>query len=458
MEITQLEKDKLIKIFVSYYGEQHRDFITKQINETEFVTVSSIVNSAEGGILFQGPKQTNTSDPEALIRDAVTKIKGQQSMEESKFEEDNVIKFYNDLSEKYPQLANVKLDYTLSYKIRNMLKASSSPEFYTDNMLEIFTQLGIPFDSLEEIKQSDISEIISAHDPNKTLAEIDKKYKRELAKVDTSYQASIKKLQAIPNIKQKCLDGLIESVDAFLLSSRKPQAFFTTYLTNDNQLHRMIVLPENFNDHQLIHELNHAIECSLLKCSEDGYMCVSGFDKLKTDFSDTPADYEGLDKTHRKHEKFNEVVNEFVTEGIMDCAKEQGISITSNTSRGSGYDIGVSLAYKFIRTYKTELANCRLSNNPLEFKEIIGEENFDQISSALRTLMSYSSLQFMDIYGTLERKSGQTFKGIANFANQAEDLLNLDLTKAEREILESAKSYIEVSESLIMAKQESLTN
>jgi len=479
MEITQVEKDKLITLFVSYYGEQYKDYITKKINETVFVTVSSIKMKPvpkvaeettevkiEGSLSNQlsavtdffsakpKPKPT-VNDQYAEIREAVRKIKNQQVLEKSQVEDDNVVLFYNELAEKYPQVKNVELDFDLSYKIKKILKSCSSPEFYTKDVLELFSQLGIKFESIEELKQSEASKLIISHDPTKKFEEIDKKYLPKLAEADTLYQESVNKISSIPNMKKESLDVLVSDLQDFLLTDDSAQAYFTTYLTNDNQMHEMIVLPENFNDHQLAHELNHAIESHVLKITENGYTNISGFDKIKTSFNDT-ADYSELEKTHRKYEFLNEAINEYITLQLMAKAKELGITISAdNKDQRSGYGLGVNLTKKFTSTFITELTECRLSNNPMQFAEIIGTENFEELASSISEIMSLDGIAIFDLHNRLEEKAGKSFEGIHGLMNNSSELLALDsLTPREREFVESLQRYSNISKSLIASKQE----
>ena len=136
----------------------------------------------------------------------------------------------------------------------------------------------------------------------------------------------------------------------FLILEDDAQAYFTTYSTNDNQMHTMVVLPENFNEHQLLHELNHALEAHFIKNVEDGYFFISGFDKLKVEYNETvPSDK--VEKTHRKNEFLNESINECLYLRLLKKEKELGITITGNTEFHTGYGLGISLVDKFVSCY-----------------------------------------------------------------------------------------------------------
>ena len=456
MEITQVEKDKLIELFASYYGEQYKDYITQKINNTTFITVSSLLSKRKKLSVDMFSVSKTSDDQYGEIDKAIYNLQRKQDLEISNLESDNISKLFNELTKVYPKLSDVKLNFEQTQTIKKILKFCSNSEFYTKDILEFFDQLDIKFESLEDFKQCEISNLLMKYSTGRAIAEISEKYKDQITKVDILYQESVSKLESIPNIKKESLDCLVDCVWNFS-STNRAQACCTTYLTNDNEMHEIVVLSENFNEHQLIHELNHAIELHFIKHTDNGYMFISGFDKLQTTFNNI-REIDNKGKIYRKNELLNEAINEFITLGIMDKAKELQINISDNNDSGSGYAAGVSLAYKFISTYKQEMIDCRLSDNPLSFADIIGVENFDEISRLIGVFMTYKDIRLVDAMGSLEYKSGKSFKGLSDFIDKAEELLKLDLTESEKVLLESICEYNKLSEKLIAEKQNSLIN
>jgi len=452
MEITQVEKDKLIKLFVSYYGEQYKDYITKKINGTTFVTVSSLVSTQKkfSADMFSITKQSE--DQYGEIKKEIGKLTVKQDIEISDLEGSNVVQFYNELIDIYPNLKDVQLNNKQEKVLKKILKSASNPEFYTKDILEFFGDLDIQFDSLDDFKLSKVSNILCKYSTGTEITKITEKYKEQITKLDIKYQESIEKIVAIPNIKKESLDNLMDCIWKFS-STNGAQAFCTTFLTEDNNMHEIVVLAENFKDHQLIHELNHAIELHFLKHTDNGYTFISGFDKLQVSFNES-KEIKNHDKVYRKNELFNEAINEFLTREIMDRGRELNINIQNNEKTGCGYGAGVNLAHKFISAYKQDLINCRLSDNPMQFADIIGVDNFNEISRVLSVFMSYKDLYLIDAMGSLEYKSGKSFNGLIGFVECAEELLHLDLSKSEKKLLESICEFQNLSESLIASKQE----
>ncbi|MBQ7467147.1 MAG: hypothetical protein IJS74_03650 [Clostridia bacterium] len=120
----------------------------------------------------------------------------------------------------------------------------------------------------------------------------------------------------------------------------------------------------------VVHETMHAMS---YHSYPDG-SCKSGFN--------TSA--EKNQYGYRKYQLFNEVVNEYLTRKVMgnfsdeDCAKF-GIHKESKNV----YQQLIPLVSDMLDKNENLLVDCLLSNNPMKFKEIIGQENFETIVDKL---------------------------------------------------------------------------
>ena len=73
-----------------------------------------------------------------------------------------------------------------------------------------------------------------------------------------------------------------------------------------------IVLYRGKVHHNLIHELNHVYEFNLLEVNDNGYLAVTGWDRLNCNINGEESD------EIREYELFNEIINEMISQEITE--------------------------------------------------------------------------------------------------------------------------------------------
>lgn len=226
--------------------------------------------------------------------------------------------------------------------------------------------------------------------PHKTIrAEIDKK---GLVDNDDSYNATmyIRKTTCVnPNI--------IEENDEYKL--------FSLVLINCD-----LAVSENI-DHYINHELNHLYELSLINASSDKYNISCGWDIIEEQISEKNnyIDTVNIDKTTRKYELFNEIINETIAQEITEKMQSQKIEVFSNqTDQYKGqtsYEHTNYLIRDFYKEYKEDIIKSRSDHNINIILDKVGKENFEQLNDLF--LIHNNNFQEFKIYSLIEDLSNK---------------------------------------------------
>jgi len=137
-----------------------------------------------------------------------------------------------------------------------------------------------------------------------------------------------------------------------------------------------LIFGTNINDQTVIHEFNHWVD-------------ESGFEKLQT--SKKVPDSYGNDAIFRKLEAFNEIVNDWFAKLMYDKYFSHHHNFCKGPLEKSLYSTGFPLLSRFLGTFLPELKQARLSSVPARyFSQLIGKENFEELSQLSLDILSLS--------------------------------------------------------------------
>lgn len=100
---------------------------------------------------------------------------------------------------------------------------------------------------------------------------------------------------------------------------------------------------------------------------------------------------------YRKNQLFNEVVNEFLTQKVVSTLTEEDYSKFGIKKQSKNiYQDLIPLVEDMLEKNETLIVDCLNSGNPMQFKEIIGKENFDSIVENLNTIQGKFDQKYYD--------------------------------------------------------------
>ncbi len=157
---------------------------------------------------------------------------------------------------------------------------------------------------------------------------------------------------------------------------------------------------DDTDDLDLIHELNHIFEYTLLSTDENIVEEISGWDLIKSRLasdSREPVDTLAPEGEKRQYELLSEVVNELIAEKITKQMHDNGIYIIDDAEhyQNSGsclYTRFEDLIHEFIEEYWDLIVESRRNNNMHVLLDQIGKENFDELAD----LFTKVNERFMD--------------------------------------------------------------
>lgn len=232
-------------------------------------------------------------------------------------------------------------------------------------------------------------------------------------------------------IKSSFMDGLKE----FKSSLSDAQAYCNGYLDKNGNFQKCVVLSGKYNDHQLIHELNHVLEMRFLEKCKDSFKYFSGFDIVEEKFNVQTTEDE------REFTEFNEVVNENITKRILEKKKEMGIEFSPYKDESSGYFWGEKISQKFIDYFMHDLMKCRITGQPYKFKKLIGEDNFNKISSNIKLIMSKNDFEIVVLRDKIETIVGKKLNNSSDLVKYSEYLSTLDLDEESKKYFKTITDF-----------------
>lgn len=158
--------------------------------------------------------------------------------------------------------------------------------------------------------------------------------------------------------------------------------------------------PPGYQDVMLIHEINHAMELSLLDYHDGKGTYKCGFEIL----SDDDEELEG----ERNLEAFSEIINQEIAMEITSAMHQDHVFLfdnpnTSKIREGTSYEHNHILIEDFYRNFKSEIIIARMEPSLDSLFQVVGKENFDSLN---QTIHAYQELPYSKMIGDL--RNGKT--------------------------------------------------
>ena len=143
----------------------------------------------------------------------------------------------------------------------------------------------------------------------------------------------------------------------------------------------------NYADISFIHEINHAIELSLLHYENGKAVYKCGFETI-SDFDET-----------RHYELFNEYINQKIAIEITEKMHNDNMylfddAISAKTRGGTSYEQLRNVADYFFENFKEEILKSRLENNLNSLFEVISEEKFNELNNVI---IEYAEIPYYQV-------------------------------------------------------------
>lgn len=141
-------------------------------------------------------------------------------------------------------------------------------------------------------------------------------------------------------------------------------------------------------DVRLIHEINHAIELSLLEYHDGKATYKCGFEVLSDE-----------DDQIRNYEQFSEITNHVIAMEIAEAMHQDGVYLFDNPNMskikgGTGYEKQLIFMKDFWHQFRESIIASRVDYNLDLLFETVGRENFEALN---QTINEYVSLPYYDM-------------------------------------------------------------
>lgn len=417
-------KDKLklyIEAFISYYGEEYREYIENKLNNIFIVAYQRDCDLSQK--LKDLEKKLGQNVVRKLFKKYYDGIEYNENLKNeliNKYRKEyakrvklSLPKEYHELVEKYIEsndslfvfglknncnefsaiLGDIDTTTYYEYFTEEMDEKLNNPEvddfekeIIIENRIRYFKTIGIDkgydysnYINLEEYPSPEmVSEILKAKQQVEDLFNLELNSK------------------TYPNClfieKEKEMGLLVDSSEEFsLMRIREEHNCVHTNIRINNG--KMELLPEVFiytgvdslqRDNIIIHELNHVVEMALIELLENKVTIRSGWD-TNTEIIGEKKDHIEHEHKPRKYERFNEVINELLAIDIHEKFKNMCKGVFSNKysedNLSSGYLNHEYIVKEFFETYKKEIIESRLTGNMQVLFDAVGEENFEALNA-----------------------------------------------------------------------------
>ena len=196
-------------------------------------------------------------------------------------------------------------------------------------------------------------------------------------------------------------------------------------------------------DHDIIHELNHLFELSLIKVDDKSHEEIFGWDYSTSQLNQTSSSEknESDDEKKRQYELFNEIINELIAQEIYEkmLAKGKYIFDTKETAKVRGktsYEYTLFLVKDFFYEFKEEILESRRNNNINIILDKVGKENFNELNSLFKIF--YENFKGMEFY--------RLVKSLNNKEDTEKTRIYYNLIERRNIILERMKNHSEKKE------------
>lgn len=177
----------------------------------------------------------------------------------------------------------------------------------------------------------------------------------------------------------------------------------------------------NFNDHDIVHEMNHLFELYLDNVNEDYYSVIVGWDRLNESMaqSKNAAETVHISKEKRPYELFNEIMND-------NPEDSRYRNVTS-------YEHSLFLVREFYEQHQEAIIKSRRNGNIGLIFDTVGQENFDELNSLFGTYYeNFNGFKIYSLYDSLSKHEDtpatRVYYDLIDRKNRV--VMNMDVYKA----------------------------
>ncbi len=180
---------------------------------------------------------------------------------------------------------------------------------------------------------------------------------------------------------------------------------------------------QEYIDVTLIHELNHAIELSLVDYTNGKSLYKCGFEFLCTEEDEV-----------RDYVEFSEVMNQVIAMEVTEAMHRDGVYLfdnpnTSKIQGGTSYEQQRNFIRVFWEKFRKDIIRARVSNNLNSLYHVVGKENFDKLNKIIN---EYSTLPYFEMMDDVVNNR------VTELTKKRMNLLNDTMDTCER-MIEHAK-------------------
>lgn len=139
----------------------------------------------------------------------------------------------------------------------------------------------------------------------------------------------------------------------------------------------------NFNDHDIVHELNHLFELFLDDVNDDYYSVIAGWDRLNEVIakSKNVAETVHISDEKRPYELFNEIMNELISQDICKMMHDDGVFVFDNPENSrykniTSYEHSLFLVREFYEQNQESIIRSRRNGNIELIYDTVGQGKF----------------------------------------------------------------------------------
>ena len=276
-------------------------------------------------------------------------------------------------------------------------------DYFKQIYVEFFKQMGFDYgDNLEDyINKEEILKIANNQQAKEKLEELEiKKFKTLVQNYDIFNDA-------VEKIKSLDIAGgdfyAVESLYYFMKNNDAGGAYAQSFMGKDGTIKSVVVCPWAIScrDNVIIHELGHITTTIFLENKGNVEAFLYGFDHVEMKLNN--IDYNGdnfdlishkkvfqKEKLYREFEAEDEIINDYFMLEVCKILHSKGIKLNLGKQEDkttSRYSNAFQLMKPFIEKFKQELIDC-LCDNPNNFQNIIGKDNFDRIANICTKYLS----------------------------------------------------------------------
>ena len=131
-----------------------------------------------------------------------------------------------------------------------------------------------------------------------------------------------------------------------------------------------------------------------------------------------------------------------------------GIEFSPYKDESSGYLWGEKISQKFIEYFLPDLLEYRITGQHDKFKELIGEDNFNKISSDIKLIMSKGPFEIGDLSDKIETIVGKKVDNSSDLVKYSEYLSTLGLDEESKKYFKTITDFKNITSLVIEQSNE----